>query len=78
MDCLQSVVYGNGAWMSGESTAITVEPGVFRLTFVLHAGIEYADTVILGTMTIPGQCFGVASSTNDFVGFDGVLGYASL
>ncbi|KAI0653597.1 aspartic peptidase A1 [Cubamyces menziesii] len=49
-----SVVYGNGAWMSG---------------------MEYEDTVVLGSgMTVPGQYFGVASSTYHFEGFDGVLG----
>ena len=63
--------------MSGESVATTMVQGV--LMYVLHVGMEYEDTVVLGSgMTVPGQYFGVASSTYHFEGFDGVLGYASL
>ncbi|KAF5352504.1 hypothetical protein D9756_005889 [Leucocoprinus leucothites] len=38
------------------------------------SGTEYTDTVTLGSLTIPGQSIGVASTASGFDGVDGILG----
>ena len=39
------------------------------------SGIEYEDTIKLGSLTITKQSVGVASSSEGFDGVDGILGY---
>ena len=46
---------------------VTSSSGVIR-------GQEWIDTVIVGTLVVPGQSIGVASTIDGFGGVDGVLG----
>ncbi|KAM6496764.1 aspartic peptidase A1 [Amanita muscaria] len=63
----KSYVKTSTSKVTNDSVSVSYGSGTFT-------GTEYIDTVTLGSLVIPKQSIGVASSSFGFTGFDGILG----